>query len=99
MYRLLLALLLSSLPLTAADSAEIRQAADLVRQRTARTPKSLALEFCLLAAQVLKPQHPGLALEFPGEPAAPASAPRVTSPETTAIQTKLRRMRDLPSDE
>jgi peroxiredoxin len=65
-FRALAAPLLLAGLVFAADPAAIDQAAGLVEQKAALTPKGQELEFRLLAAQTLQPRYPALSQKFTG---------------------------------
>jgi peroxiredoxin len=63
-FRSLIALLLLTGLACAADSAAVKQAANMAEQKASQTPKGQALEFRLLAAQALQERYPELARKF-----------------------------------
>ena len=91
----------------AAGPPAVQQAADVVAQKIAQAPERLRPELRSLAAGILRPQFPSLALQmFPQEPqsaerpAPPPASPRpAPPPELAAIQKQMGQLRGLPTDE
>jgi peroxiredoxin len=65
-FRALAASLFAASLAFAADPAAVNQAASLVEQKAARTPKGQDLEFRLIAAQALQQRYPDLSRKFTG---------------------------------